>query len=143
MKTLTRTEALDVLRKQCLALVDDEHSLCEVAGRLQILCKGFSQWSFQELKDRNKWLTTRRRHMTRAEMESLLNRWELARQFVNDQGLPCDNNLTDRHHPLCKGWDEFDEATLAGFVAELTGEAVEVRPDAVRPGAEVQRAPAD
>lgn len=129
MKTMQRKEAIDLLRRKCVALVDDEHSLCDVAQRLHILCGGFQQWSFGELKDRYDWIVKRRPNITRAQLEDLANRWQVARRFVHDEALACDNQLTETYHRTCKGWDEFDEADLARFVEELTGEAVEVVPD--------------
>lgn len=122
MKNLTRAEAIDLLRQKCAALVDDEHSLCEVASREKILCGGFAQWTFGELKQRHDWIVKRRPHVTRKELEDLANRWQLARQFVSDTGLACDNQLQEKHHQVCCGWDEFSDEDLARFCEELGGE---------------------
>ena len=52
MKTMTRSEALALLRQKCMALVDDDRSLCQVAADLKIgavvcarttVCAGRSQ----------------------------------------------------------------------------------------------------
>ena len=129
MKELTRSKAIDVLRQKCLALVDDETSLCEVASQLQILCGGWSQWKFGELKKRYDWMVERRPRITRKELENLANRWQLARQFVGDAELACDNQIHECHHQTCLGWDEFSEEDLARFHLEMTGESVRVVPD--------------
>ena len=65
MKTLTRTQAIDALRSRLLELSDEDHSVCEVATRHGIYCHGFTQWSFDELKQRYWWLADRRPHVTR------------------------------------------------------------------------------
>lgn len=128
MKTITRNDAIEMLRKKCTALVDDEHSLCEVASREKILCGGFAQWSFGELKARHDWIVKRRPHITRKELEDLANRWQLARQYVNEEGLACDNQIREKHHPICHGWDEFSDEDLATFCKELSGEEFRIAP---------------
>jgi hypothetical protein len=130
VKRLDRSEAIQLLRRKCVALVDDEHSLCDVANSMKILCHGWSQWSFGELKQRHDWIVKRRPRVTRKQLEDLGNRWQLARQFVTDSPLACDTQLTEGHHRVCRGWDEFSEEQLAQFVEELTGEKVEVVADA-------------
>jgi L-iditol 2-dehydrogenase len=44
MRTLTRNQIIDALRAKFLTLVDDEHSICDVAARLHIFCGGFAQY---------------------------------------------------------------------------------------------------
>ena len=141
MKKATRSEVIRVLRRKCLALVDEEHSLCDVAARLHILCGGWSQWKFHELKDRYDWIVKRRPGVTREELEDLANRWQLARQFVSDSELSCDNQLHEHHHRTCMGWDEFSNEDLAAFYAELTGSSVQVVDDPVEAARSAQEAP--
>ena len=135
-KTITRSEAIDLLRQRCSALVDDENSLCKVAARLRILCGGFSQWTFGELKQRHEWIVKNRRGITRKELEDLANRWQLARQFVKGTSLACDTQQRETHHPVCKGWDTHSDEELARFYHDLTNEEVEVVPDPDRAGRE-------
>lgn len=129
MKTLKRSEAIQLLRTKCVALVDDEHSLCDVASRLNILCGGFAQWSFTELKQRHDWIVKHRPGITRQELEDLANRWQLARQYVGDRKLACDTQMCETHHQVCHGWNEFTEDDLARFLQELTGEEFRVEAD--------------
>lgn len=128
-RVISRSEAIDLLREKCSALVDDEHSLCEVAARLKILCGGFSQWKFHELKERHDWIARRRPGVTRRELEDLANRWQLARQFCLGTKLSCDTQLQEEAHQICKGWEGHSEQDLERFCHELTGEEVRVRPD--------------
>jgi hypothetical protein len=129
MRTLTRTEAIEALRERCIAITDDEHSLCQVAARLHILCEGFSQWKFHELKERYDWIASRRPGITRSELEELANRWHLARQFVKDAPLACDVQPGERQHQICRGWEGHTEEDLVRFHKELLGEDVRVVPD--------------
>lgn len=134
-KSLTRNEAIALLRNKCLALVDEEHSLCDVAARLHILCGGFAQWTFHELKGKYDWIARRRPGVTRKELESLANRWQLARQFATGEPLACDSQMREKIHPVCRGWDGFSDEDLARFCLELTGEETEVRPAPLAPSA--------
>lgn len=129
MKTLTRTQAIADIRARLLQLVDEDHSVCEVATRLGIFCGGFAQWSFLELKKRYPWIVKSRPHITRDELEDLANRWQLARQTVFDQPTACDLQLIDEGHHTCHGWNEFTDEELAGFHGSLCGEDVRVVPD--------------
>ena len=126
MKTLTRAQAIEALRSRLLELSDEDHSVCAIAARHGIYCHGFTQWSFDELKRRYWWLADRRPHVTREELERLANIWQVARQQVLGTELACDTQATE--HDTCKGWDEWDEATLARYVHELCGEPVAVVP---------------
>ena len=129
MKTITRNEAIALLRQKCMGLVDEEHSLCQVASQLRILCGGFSQWTSQELKQRYGWIARNRPGITRKELEDLANRWQLARQFVLDQPLSCDVQMQETHHPVCLGWEEHSDADLERFCQELIGQECHVVSD--------------
>ena len=130
MRRLTRTQAIDALRQALLALSDDEHSVCELAGRLGIFCDGFAQWTFGELKRRHPQIVRSRRRVTPAELRELADRWQLARQTALGTTIACDTQmLEDPSKRTCQGWNEFDERDLARFHAELCGEEVEVVPD--------------
>jgi hypothetical protein len=127
MKTLTRNQAIDALRSKLLETVDEDHCICEVAARNGFYCHGFSQWSFDELKRRYWWLADRRPHVTREELERLANIWQVARQQVMGTQMACDTQTEE--HDTCKGWDEWDSATLGRYVQELCGEQVAIVPD--------------
>jgi hypothetical protein len=124
MRTLTRTEAIGDIRKEILKLVDDDHSMCEVASRLGIFCKGFRQFDDEELKKRYDWIVKKKNVTRRDELVRLANRWQLARQFVQNKGLSCDVQLVDRD--TCRGWDEFDDPTLERYHRELCGEEITI-----------------
>jgi hypothetical protein len=133
VKTITRTQAIADIRAKLLELVDDDHSVCEVATRYGIFCGGFAQWSFNELKKRYPFIVRSRPHITREELEDLANRWQLARQFVLDQPTACDVQEIDEGRHTCQGWNEFTEEELAGYHATLCGEQVQVVADGAPP----------
>ncbi|MEO6324777.1 MAG: hypothetical protein ABIT01_18585, partial [Thermoanaerobaculia bacterium] len=49
-RRITRNYAIRKLREYLLTLTDEDHSMCEVAARKGIFCKGFQRWSDDELK---------------------------------------------------------------------------------------------
>ena len=124
MRTLTRDQAIDDIRKEVLKLVDDEHSMCEVASRLGIFCKGFRQWDDEELKRRYDWIVKKKNVTRRDELVRFANRWQLARQYVQNKELSCDVQALEED--TCRGWKEFDDATLEHHHAELCGEPVKI-----------------
>jgi hypothetical protein len=124
MKTITREQAIARLRKALLELVDEEHSICEVVSRLGIYCKGFSQWSFDDLKQRYDWIVERRPGISREELEHIANIWQLARNEVHGTPTACDTQ--DIEHDTCMGWGEWSDEELAHFLGEATGEQVAI-----------------
>ncbi len=128
MKQITRAQAIEALRSRFLELVDDEHCMCLVASKLHVFCGGFSQWKTHELRQRYDWIVKRRPRITRRELEDLANRWQLARQFVQETPLSCDTQSLEHH--TCQGWQGFSDEQLAGFHRDLLAEEVEIVPQA-------------
>lgn len=126
MRKISKTEAIDDLRAKFLELVDDDHCLCEVAARQGIFCEGFAQWTFTELKQRYGWMLKNRPRITRRKLESLANRWQLARQFVLDKPVACDVQMQETEHATCSGWNTFTNEDLSRFYREVLGEDVHV-----------------
>jgi hypothetical protein len=124
MRTLKREQAIGDIRRSLLALVDDEHSICQVATERNIFCRGFRRLSDAELARRYDWIVKRSGVTTRAELEQRANRWQLARQRAEDEELACDVQLHDRD--TCIGWDEFSNERLELYYDELCGEHVHV-----------------
>jgi hypothetical protein len=118
-RTITRREAVNLLRRHLLEFVDDDHSICEVASRHRIFCKGFSQWTFDELKRRYDWIVERNPMITREELEFLANAWQLSRTKVLGTRIACDSQ--EQEHDTCFGWDEFTVDQLEHYLLELTG----------------------
>jgi len=125
MKELTREQVIADLRRALVA-VSGDHSICQVAKERGLFCGGFAQWKLHELKARYPQITRSRHHLTREKMEDLADRWQLARQFATGEKLACDVQMHEGEHRTCRGWDEFDDETLARFHAELCDEEVKI-----------------
>jgi len=124
MKKISRAQCIEEVREALLRLVDEDHSICEVAAKRGIFCKGFAQWSLDELKRRYDWIAAARPNVTREKLERLANVWQLARQQVYGTCLACDTQSLE--HDTCRGFDEFSDAQLATFHGALCGEPVDV-----------------
>jgi hypothetical protein len=136
MRVITRDQAINAIRAKLLTLVDDQHSMCEVAGRLHLYCGGFSQFTTGELRKRFHWIVENRPAAKRDEVEDLANRWQLARQYVTGSLIACDTQAQEHEkHHTCQGWMSFSDEKLAEFHRDLLGEAVEIVPAAAPPAA--------
>jgi hypothetical protein len=121
---IAREEAIKILRSEFLKLVDDEKSICKVAAERGIFCKGFQRYSDFELRKRYRWIARKDRRYTREEIEDLANRWQLARQDVDELPLACD--VQQAEHDSCRGWDDFSNEELAKFLYQMTGRNIAV-----------------
>ena len=120
----SRSEAVTRLREALLALTDDGHSMCQVAGERGIFCRGFRRWNAAEFDRRWRSAIGRSTHLSRAQMEEFANLWQLTEQLRQRVSLACDaksNGLGG-----CRGWDEFSNADLSRFCADVLGESVQV-----------------
>jgi hypothetical protein len=124
MRTLTRQQAIDELRGLLVRLTDDENSICAVATRLEIFCKGFRRMSDHELEARCDWLVARQKPKDREALEDLANRWQLARQAATGLPLACDVQALESD--ICSGWEDFDNRALERFYLKLAAESVRI-----------------
>jgi hypothetical protein len=124
MRKIDRQRCIADVRDVLLRLVDEEHSICEVAANRGIFCRGFAQWSLEELRRRYDWIEHARPNLSRAELERLANAWQLARQQVYGCSLACDTQTEE--HDTCRGWDDFTDAQLEAFHASFCHEPVEI-----------------
>jgi len=129
MKTITRSEAIEHLRPELLDLVENGHSLCEVAAEFGFFCGGFSRWTFEELKERFPWIMRAEPNLDRRGLEQRADEWLMHLQDTAAGKLPCDVLCGTARATPCHGWDEFYEAELARYCSELCGETVRVVPD--------------
>ena len=117
LKPWSRNEAIARLRAALLALTDDEHSMCQVAAQRGIFCDGFRRWNAAEFDRRWKFAIGRSTHLTRPQMEECANLWQLTEQIRQRVPLACDAKTTG--DAPCRGWNEFSDAELLGFCADL------------------------
>ena len=121
--TLSRREAIDVLRRHLLELTDAEHSICLVASEHGIFCRGFRRFGEAEFRERYREVVARR-GLSRRQQEYLANSWQLARQLAENVALACDAQAIE--HDTCRGWDDFTNVELARFLRELLAVEVDV-----------------
>ena len=129
MKQISRIQAIEDIRSALWTLVDDDTSLCKAVADRGVFCRGFSQWSFDELKQCFSGHVRNPPDIDREELERFANLWQRARQHRPSGRLPCDVPLSMLRITPCAGWDEFYENDLASFHQELCGEEVQVVPD--------------
>ncbi len=120
----TREEAIGNLRRRLIALAEEEHSMCATAAKNGIFCRGFRRWNDAEFHERWKGIVGESTHLSRAQIERLADLWQLSEQIRHDVRLVCDAQTLA--HGACRGWDEFDDKTLARFCSELLGRNVRV-----------------
>ena len=131
MKTITRSQALQDLRRELLKLVNQDNSLCLVATQRGLFCGGFERWSDEELAQRIPWEWQGNDTQARAELLRLANLWMLGLQELRADSVPCDLELDGRcRSPFCFGWAQFSEVEIGQFHQEMCGEEVQVVPDA-------------
>jgi len=118
----TRTDAIANLREALLKLTDYEHSMCQVAAERGIFCYGFRRWNASEFDRRWRFAIGRSTHLTRPQMEEFANLWQLAEQVRQRVSLACDARTSDCGP--CRGWDEFSNAEISRFCADLLGKDV-------------------
>ena len=121
---VSRTAAIGRLRKELLKLTDDDHSMCAVAAEKGVFCRGFRQYTDQELRSRYDWIVQRNPTATRDELEQLANLWQLARQVFDGVPIACD--AQQREHDTCNGWDDFTNEELARHWKEILGQDVTI-----------------
>lgn len=119
---VTRAELIVLLRDQLALLADEESSICKVAAEKGIFCQGFHRYSNEDMKRRYEWIQRKRPGGTRADLEEVANRWQLARQEVT--GLPTSCDVQQIERDACRGWDDFTSDDLSRFYFELTGRTV-------------------
>ena len=121
---LSRPQAISRLRESLVRLADEDHSMCQVAADRGIFCHGFRRWDSREFDRRWRNAIGRSTHLTRAQMEEFANVWQLAEQIRQGVSLSCDTR--SRAGGPCRGWEEFSNADLSRFCADVLGENIVV-----------------
>ena len=121
-ESIERSEAINLLRNELLKQLDGETSACKLAAEKGIFCHGFGRFGDGELRRRYSWIAKRRPEMPREELEEIANRWQLARQDVDQLPIACDVQTCE--HDMCNGWNDFSNEDLGRFYQELTGKNI-------------------
>ena len=125
IKTLTRTDAISLLRQALIQSTDEENSICKVAAERGVFCKGFHRYTDEELRKRYDWIVAKNPLMTRDELERIANDWQLAQQEVYELPIACDVQM--KVYDTCRGWNDFTNEQLAKFYYQLTGDEIAIR----------------
>lgn len=122
--SIPREEAIARLRDALAAMATPDACVCKVAAERGIFCRGFARYDDEELRRRYWWIARRNPGMSRDELESLANVWQLSQQEVQQLPTACD--VQARAHDTCRGWEDFTNEQIAGFLRQVTGEAVRI-----------------
>ena len=121
---VSREVAISRLRVRLLEMLSRGESVCRLAADKGILCHGFHNYSDEELRNTYRSLLRRDPFMTRPALERAANDAQLARQAELGVVLSCDAQRAC--YETCRGWDDFTNAQLSEFCAELLGEQLTV-----------------
>ncbi len=119
-KAVSRMEIINLLRQELIKRADGDKSACKVAAEQGIFCLGFARYTDAELRRRYDWIVRRQPKMSRQELEEIADRWQLARQEVEQIPIACD--VQQKVHDTCRGWDDFSDEELSRFYFEMTGQ---------------------
>jgi len=115
----TRESLIGALRAELTRRANGEMSLCMLAAKNGIFCRGFHRYSDAELRRRYGWISRRYPDISRSDLEEIADSWQMARQEVNGLASACDVQQVE--HDSCNGWDDFTNDDLTRFLLELRG----------------------
>lgn len=124
IETVSRNELIGRLRRELVPYTDVETSVCKAAADRGVFCKGFKRYTDQELRSRYSWIVAKRPEVTREQLETIANDWQLAQQEVHEMPIACD--VQRKVHDTCRGWNDFTNEQLAKFYYQLTGKEIQV-----------------
>lgn len=126
--TVDRSGLIDLLREELVKLTGEGESVCRAVAERGVFCRGFLRFKDAEIRRKFRWIDRKLGHPDRKELEEAVDRWQMARQEVNQLPLACD--VQQMEHDGCRGWDDFSDAELSRFYRELSGRNIKVRHDA-------------
>lgn len=121
---ISRNAAIDLLREELVKHTDDATSICQAAANEHIFCQGFQGRTDAELRADYAWIVRKRPGMSRAELETIANLWQLTQQEVQQLPLACD--VQARAGDMCGGWRGLTNEQLSRYYFELTGRLLRV-----------------
>jgi len=116
---ITRESLIGALRAELSRRANGEMSICMLAAKNGIFCKGFSRYSDAELRQRYGWIAKKYPAIPRDDLEEIADSWQLARQEVDGVATSCD--VQQLEHDGCNGWNDFSNEQLSQFLLDLTG----------------------
>jgi hypothetical protein len=114
----TREDALKRVRELLAAQTRPDETTCEVAARLGIFCRGYDQWTLEQLREIYPWLAKKMPASTpREQFLQLIVAWDGARKLVHKAPTTCDVKALD--HEGCLGFDRFSNQQLKEMFSQI------------------------
>lgn len=127
MERLTRSECIHRMQKWLAGrLQGDEDTVCDVAAREGVFCRGFDRFPTPILKKSFPWLS-HDPNLTREQLLERVRKWIHAREFVLDEHDACDLMACEKD--MCTGWQGFNDEKVSATYEEMFGEPVEIIPE--------------
>ncbi|HEX9795170.1 MAG TPA: hypothetical protein VGC54_14395 [Planctomycetota bacterium] len=125
MERIRRSECIRRLRDELVSRLEtDDDTLCDIAAREGIFCRGFDRYPTPILRERFPWLLHHEEGVDREELLDRIRRWIHAREFSGDLPTACDVMAVDGD--LCHGWDTFPDEKLEATYLEVFHEPVQI-----------------
>jgi hypothetical protein len=116
----TREDALKRIRDFLLSRQREDETTCQTAARLGLFCRGYDQWSTEQLRKLYPWLAKRLPPTTpREELLKLIVAWDGARLLVHKTPITCDAKTLN--HEGCLGFERFSNEQLKRMFPQLFG----------------------
>ena len=114
----TREQALNRIREFLVANTRDDETTCLAAARLGIFCRGYDQWSTEQLRALYPWLAAKLPpDAPREELLKLIVAWDGARTLVRRAVTTCDAKSADQE--ACLGFAGFSNEQLKQLLPQL------------------------
>jgi hypothetical protein len=114
----SRQQALTKIRAFLLQKRRGDETTCQTAARCGIFCRGYDQWSTEQLRQQYPWLAAKLPAETpREELLKLIIAWDGARALVREVDTTCEAKMID--HDGCLGFDRFNNDQLRNMFPQL------------------------
>ena len=114
----TREDAIKKIRELLVTSARADETTCETAARLGIFCRGYDQWTTEQLRELYPWLAKKMPAETpREQFLQLVVAWDGARKLVHRASTTCDVKALD--HEGCLGFDRFSNHQLKRMFPHL------------------------
>ena len=114
----SRPEAFRRIREFVLSNMRDDETSCQAAARLGLFCRGYDQWTTEQLRGIYPWLAVRLpKDATREQLLKLIVAWDGARMLVHDVPTTCEAKALD--HEGCLGLERHKGDSLKKLFPQL------------------------
>jgi len=121
-EVITREQVIVRLSRRLALLAGPDKSVCRFAAEENVLCRGFSRYTDEQLRQRYGFLGDA--ETPREELELRADEWQIARRELEKAPTACD--VQQHFVETCRGWNEFTNQELARFCRDICGDRVVV-----------------